>query len=189
MDKIIVIDDFFSEDIIKQIEIKVNGLSWKCDCYSRPYQNRNISFSIWCVQLYEDTFFSNYLNNIIVNKIKKPLQLSRIMAISQPFGYDICYHTDHSIKNQLIFDNGQDIDSDEYTFCLYLNYDIEDDSDGNINFKIPNEKYIISVEPIFNRGVFFPAYYLHSPRSFERSYSNSRICITWKYSECNKILI
>lgn len=182
MDKIIIIDHFFSEDIIEELLKKINDFSWVCECYSRPYQDRNIALSVWCVQLVNDFFFSNYLNNIIIDKIKKPLVLRRIMAISQPFGYDICYHTDHSVKNKLIYNNGQDPDSDEYTFCLYLNYNITDDSDGNINFKIPNEKYIISVEPIFNRGIFFPAYYLHSPRSFERSYPNSRICITWKYS-------
>jgi hypothetical protein len=182
MDKIIIIDDFFSEDIIKELTFKINKFSWNCECYSRPYQDRNISYSIWCVQLYDDIFFSNYLNAIIINKIKKPLVLSRVMAIAQPFGYDICYHTDHSKKNKLLYDNGQDVDSNEYTFCLYLNYNNTDECGGNINFKIPNEKYIISIEPIFNRGIFFPAYLLHSPRSFDRSYLNPRLCVTWKYS-------
>jgi hypothetical protein len=189
MEKISVIDNFFSNEIIEDIKNKIQyEYKWYCHCYSREYQNRLISEGYWTINLFDNFFFSEFLNKIIKEKLmNNNLILHRLLAVSQTFGQDICYHVDDYAKNnKFLYENGQDFNSNQFTFCLYINDYSPNDLNGNIQFKIPNEKYIISVEPLCNRAIFFPAYYFHSPLSCN-NIINHRICITWKYYDPSKI--
>jgi hypothetical protein len=58
-----------------------------------------------------------------------------------------------------------------------------EESDGSIYFKIPNMKHIICIEPLNNRGILFPGYYIHKPTGYNRVNNNLRISITWKFQD------
>ena len=62
------------------------------------------------------------------------------------------------------------------TFCYYIN--TENAEFGHLYIKLPNEKKIISIEPVTNRGVFFPATYIHRGSSYETN--DVRTCVAWK---------
>ena len=178
MDKIQVIDKFFDDYIVNEIKHKIKNSQWECDCIDRESENREISFAYWFIKLDSDTFFNKKLLEIIENKLKLKLKMLRIIAVSQMYGQNICYHTDNTPIHKFLDGNGQDFHTNDVTICLYINDDIDDEINGNIYFKIPNEKYIISVEPITNRCICFPGYLLHAPKAFTTG--KQRICITWK---------
>jgi hypothetical protein len=185
MEKLInVIDKFFNEEIFEKICEIIKDLNWECGCSTRDNQDRYSAYSYWSHCLTNNDFFSITLKNEIEKKFNRMFKVIRINALCQTFGHDATYHTDHSSKNKLLFNDGQDFNSFEVTFCLYLNFFNDENietTDGNIYFKVPNEKYILCSEPINNRGVLFPAYVIHKPISYNRSNKERRICITWKF--------
>ena len=93
---------------------------------------------------------------------------------SQTIGQDGSYHID---------DNGDN----KFTVCLYLsNIDADhfQNISGDLFIKIPNEKVIVSIEPIDNRLIFFPSTYLHKGMAFNCLTSDiKRLCIAWKLEE------
>jgi hypothetical protein len=132
-------------------------------------------------------FFSNDVNNSlfdnIVRKIEtevsKKLKIIRYYVTNQTFGKNGSYHYDNMSKNT-------------YTFCLYFttisNKDLETIG-GNFYIKIPNEKFILSVETNNNRGIFFPSQYIHNGMSYNRYTRDiKRLCCVWHLEEVVKLL-
>ena len=117
-----------------------------------------------------ETFFIETLFEKIQRKINHKLKMNRHYMHIQLFGQDGSYHID-------------DNDVDAFTFCIYLT-DIDDNniekSSGDFLIKIPNEKYITCIETKNNRGIFFPANWMHKGMAYNNKYSNMRLCITWK---------
>ena len=182
MNKIKVIDNFFTEDDNIKIKDIIND-KWKCNCIHNNNINRSISTAYFCINLTNESFFSDELKNIIDNKLNFIYDIIRIMAISQNIYQNCGYHTDHKILNNLTYDNGQDINNNEVTFCYYLNTPNEE-NEGSIYFKENNHIYSIPTKK--GRGIFFPAYMLHSPMAYTNDL-NLRICITWKMYYKNNI--
>ena len=123
-------------------------------------------------ELMDNDFFSIYLKNKIEEKVNKKMVLNRIYAVSQTFGQDSNYHTDN-------------IEDGKYTFCLYLT-PVESIinngcSEGNFFIKIPNQKYIICIEPNINRCISFPSNYIHKGTGYDKCNCNLRICVAWKF--------
>jgi len=171
MDKIIVIDDFLEKDELqKAIEI-IKNIRWEFGHKSNSSKSYETPF--WSSSLNENTFFTDYVFNIIQKTFNKKLKINRVYANGQTFGQDGAYHTD---------------DNDEtcYTFVLYLHEIDEADVElagGHIYFKIPDLKYKICYEPLLNRGIFFPSYYIHKACSFSRYIMNLRTCVSFKLKE------
>jgi hypothetical protein len=111
--------------------------------------------------------------------VGKPLKLGRVMAVAQTFGQDSSFHVDHKAFTKVTHPpDGQDFESKEVTFCLYVNLEEDGVEDGCIYFKVPKEKHLVAIEPLHNRGLYFPAYLLHKPTAFFSS--KLRVCVTWK---------
>jgi len=183
MNKIQIYDDFFSEKIVNKIKETINGNNWKCICMERPDNDRYLPYAYWNINLLEDKFFSSELRKKIESNFKKniKLELDRLIVLSQLYGQDCTYHTDHESKSLLDYENGQCFDNKDITFCYYLNDNDSEITGGNLYFKIPEEKYIMCVEPKNNRGIYFPAYMLHKTTCFNKTNINRRICITFKF--------
>ena len=89
------------------------------------------------------------------------------------------------VQVQTYFKNGNyhidDPKSDRYTCCIYLT-DVSDDDleivGGNFYIKIPNEKYIMSIETSNNKAILFPSNYFHNGMAYNR-YTNhiKRTCV------------
>ena len=181
IDNIQIIDDFFTPEIFEKINNYMNTEQWICHCITRKDQDRLGDYAYWNITPFYDEFFSITLKNIIEQKLNRRLQTYRIVALSQTFGQDGTFHTDHECLNNIDFKNRQNFDTNNVTFCFYFNNEIVEESGGNIYFKIPNEKYLICAEPLKNRGIFFPAYLLHKPTAFNLTNKFQRFCITWKF--------
>jgi hypothetical protein len=169
MDKIIIFDNFLDENTINLLIEIINKKTWTFGHKS----NENDSFStpFFYMDLINEKFALLYIKDKIEEKLSKKITLKRCYANGQTFGQDGSYHID-------------DPDEKAFTFCLYINkinkIEIEI-AGGNFNIKIPNEKFIISIEPLFNRGILFPSNYFHKGHSFSRYVNELRISVVWKF--------
>ena len=171
MENIIIEDDFLKEDDLEILKSIINSKQWTYGHTSSGRELVNTPF--WFIDLKEELFFAEYIKDLIEEKFNKKFKLNRVYANGQTYGQNGSYHVD-------------DTDPNSYTFCLYLHKlqknEIET-AGGQLNVKIPNEQYSISIEPILNRGVLFPSNYYHKGYAFSRYVTDMRICIAWKLKE------
>jgi hypothetical protein len=174
IDNIIVCDNFLTEEEIKiGTEIIKNG-QWKYGHYSLGKNLYEDDF--WSMDLIDNEFFSKKILEIIEKHFSKKFELHRVYANAHTFGQDGHFHTDSEIDGN-------------YTFCLYfskINEEYVEPAGGYLYFKIPNEKYKIGFEPLFNRGIFFPSAYIHKGTSYTRYVMDMRICVAWKLKLINE---
>uniref|UniRef100_A0A6C0ETW8 Fe2OG dioxygenase domain-containing protein n=1 Tax=viral metagenome TaxID=1070528 RepID=A0A6C0ETW8_9ZZZZ len=166
-EEIKIIDNFFSDNVLKEIVDYFKTIDWKCQCIKDI--NTNLysgDTAYWRIELMENAFFNSYLNNIIEKYFNKNMKLNRLYVVGQMYGQDSNFHIDDKEPNT-------------YTFCFYIN-DIIDD-DGSFFIRIPDKKTILNIEPIMNRSVIFPSNYIHKGSGFNRFSDKLRICIAWKY--------
>jgi len=168
-EKVKIIENFFTQDILDKIVKYFDCIGWNCQCE----KDRNVSTNsgdspYWRIELENVDFFSIYLRDIIEKWFGEEMNLNRIYVVGQTFGQDSLFHED-------------DQTPDTYTFCFYINKHEEIDDDGFFYLKLPNEKYMITVEPVMNRMVIFPSTYRHKGCGFSRGNDNLRICIAWKF--------
>ena len=162
MENIKIFDDFFSDEILIEIKNFIINADWQ-------KQNNEIIMiddgdsPFYRIDLNNNVFYTNFLLKIIEEKINKKIGLDRVYIVGQNcYQYNV-FHTDNELKNKI-------------TFCYYINN--KNVEFGDLYIKLPNEKKIICIEPITNRGVFFPATYIHRGSSYETN--DLRICIAWK---------
>jgi hypothetical protein len=171
MNNISVFENFLTND---ELNIAINIIDtneWKYGHYS--VLNAPGITPFFKMDLNNNEFFSTYLKYEIEKQLSKKFKLITVYAVGQSFGQNGDYHIDSELDNH-------------YTFCLYLTQiqgDLIDLAEGYIHFKIPNKKYIVSYQPIANRGIFFPSNYLHKGCAFSRYVNKMRICIAWKLEE------
>jgi hypothetical protein len=170
MENIHIIENFLTSSELSTAHNIINSSKWE---YGHKSSNVNpLSTPFMIINLIEHPFFSQHLKDKIEITINKKLRLDRVYANGQVFGQNGSFHQDNTIENTL-------------TFCLYLakiEDDMLDDTDGDIMFKIPNNsKFKVSVEPKYNRGVYFPSYYYHKGNAFSRYVQTLRICVAWKF--------
>ena len=173
MEEIVIKDDFLNKDELNTALSIINKNNWSFGNYSIQQNNYEIPF--WSIDLMENEFLSIYVKEIIEKTFSKKFKLDRLYANGQTYGQDGIYHKDS-------FQEGS------YTFVLYLT-NIADEfiemAGGNILFKLPDYKYNICYEPVYNRGILFPSNYLHKSTSFTRFIIDLRISIAWKFIECS----
>lgn len=171
MEEIILKDNFLNNDELNTALSIINKNNWSFGNFSKKIHNYEIPF--WSIDLMEVDFFSIYVKEIIEKTFSKKFKLNRLYANGQTYGQEGVYHIDSIIE-------------DSYTFVLYLT-NISDEyievAGGNILFKLPDYKYNISYEPVYNRGILFPSNYLHKSTSFTRFIMDLRISVAWKLVE------
>lgn len=188
-EEIKIIEDFFSNEILEKILDYFKDFKWKCQCQKdENTSNYSGDKPYWRIELEEDIFFNSFLKNIIekyfINSklnnsntvsveysTKLPFnlyKLNRVYVVGQTYGQDSVFHIDDDQPNT-------------YTFCYYINENSHIQGDGLFHLKVPNEKYIITIEPLMNRAVIFPSGYRHKGCGLSRFNENFRICIAWKF--------
>jgi hypothetical protein len=170
MDKIIVYDNFLNTD---ELDIALKIIKDKPWNFGHESTGAMVETPFWSMNLMSEDFFSSTIKTVIEKTFSKKLNLIRVYANGQTFGQDGGYHQDHN-------------DEHAYTFCLYLTdmkNEFLDTACGYITFKLPNEKYNLCYEPVFNRGLFFPSNMFHKSHSFCRYVMDLRICVAWKFVE------
>ena len=171
MEEIIVKDNFLTNDELNTAITIIRKNNWKFGQTSKNIYNYEIPF--WSMELIEDIFFSKYVKEVIEKTFSKKFNIERLYANGQTYGQDGIYHTDSNNSNS-------------YTFVLYLtniSYEYIEMAGGNIIFKLPDYKYNLSYEPIYNRGILFPSNYPHKSTSFSRFIVDLRISVAWKLIE------
>ena len=171
IDNIYVFDNFLSQSEIKKANEIIKTKNWCWGHESNGTERYETPF--WSTTLMDEDFFTKEIKEIIEKQVFKKLELDRVYANGSTFGQDGAFHTDTEEENC-------------YTFVLYLcniskNY-IET-AGGHIVFKLPDLKYKIAYEPIYNRGIFFPSNYIHRSTSFCRYVMDLRISVAWKLRE------
>ena len=173
MDKIVVIDNFLEKNELQTAVEIVKNLRWSFGHVSNGKNSNETPF--WMSSLIDEPFFVDYVFNLIQKTFNKKFSIERVYANGQSFGQDGTYHIDCDIDNEKY-----------YTFVLYLTDIHESDVEvagGHIYFKLPNLKYKICYEPIFNRGILFPSTYIHKACSFSRYIMSLRTSVAFKLKE------
>jgi hypothetical protein len=143
-----------------------NVMLWKCQCLHSSNTSIHNDVPFWRRDLSNEFLFSVELKNIIIHKLQKKFSVLRVYTVSQTYSQDGMYHMDD--------------DADEaYTGIIYINDNYDESSDGHFYIKTP-ENTILSIEPIFNRFILFPATYRHKGAGYSRFDNNLRICIARK---------
>jgi hypothetical protein len=178
MEEIQIFNDFLDPaeiDICKDI---INSHNWG---YGHTSVRSNfLSIPFWNMKLYDNEFLKETIKSKIEKVTNKKFKVILLYANGQTYGQDGSFHQDGDFKEE-------NSNFKKYTFCLYLtDFPIElcDIIGGNFEIKIPNiNDYTISINPIFNRGIFFPSYYFHRGNSFNRFTHELRVSIAWKLEE------
>lgn len=169
MENIKIIDNFLHDDDLYILNNIISSNDWKFGHESVP--DDDISTPFWIMNLNDEIFFSQYIKDKIESEFNRKFNLKRVYANGQTYGQDGSYHIDDHLENTV-------------TFCLYINnMDNIEKIGGNLYIKVPNEKIVFSIEPLYNRGVLFPSTYIHKGVSFNRYTKDMRICIAWKLEE------
>jgi hypothetical protein len=165
LDKIQIIDNFFSQEIIEKIVKYYDKVYWKCNCLIRPNADTMLDKPFWDHELIENYFFRDILKEEIEKYFGKKFKVVRIYSVGQTYEQNSNFHYDSQSPNN-------------YTLCLYINENVLEEDEGYFYVKLP--KYVISVNPLFNRAVFFPSDYIHKGTGTKKDF---RICVAWKLEE------
>lgn len=171
-DQIHIFDNFLTQEEIQRCVDATKRPAWSMSQISHSSPD---STPFWMMALTDDPFFNSHLKSKIETTTNRKFAVQRIYANGQTFGQDGTYHRDSALDNS-------------YTFCLYINGENNiygnDDIGGEFIFKIPenfnNPLSRIMIPTYYNRGIFFPATYLHKGMAFNRYFKGLRISITWK---------
>ena len=167
MENIKIVDNFLDEDDLQILTSIISSKRWK---YGHTSVGRDNDIFFWSINLEKEIFFYEYIKDKIESYFSTKFQLNRVYMNGQTYGQNGSYHIDDPTENA-------------FTFCLYF-HNVEkteiEDSGGHLFIKIPNEKFIFTIEPYYNRAVLFPSNYIHKGCAFDRNIKTIRICITWK---------
>ncbi len=152
-----VFDNFFAEDIRKEIFNLLQRPQWSLTGGS-PFQK------FWHIDgLEKEEYFSEYLFNLIQDKIKRKCMFKRIYANGQTAGQCGTPH----------------IDDGEFTFLYYPNPEWRIDYQGHLMFLKYNEIFkTVSYKP--NRAVLFSAKIKHYADAPNTLFRDIRISLAYK---------
>ena len=173
----IVVDNFLNLNDIHEINRQLDDHRWQ-------YGNRSYETSqnVFWFQHHYDTdknlksrydFIHTVMSEYIKNKVNLKLRLYRVNANAQTYGQDGDYHIDYSPPHNT-----------KYMTCIiYLtptvNKENAADYGGCINFDLNDT--ILSVQPIFNRAVFFNSTIPHQGVSFNRFETKLRVSLAYVF--------
>ena len=189
-DRIQIFDTFLTPEELQTCVDAVKRPEWSFGQISQTIsQPSPISTPFWMMTLTDDPFFSTHLKTKIEAAANRKFSVYHIYANGQTFGQDGTFHQDKL---------DSELDSDKYTFCIYINKQITaetaDDIGGEFVFKIPNHPpndddpfSRIAVLPLYNRGILFPGAYFHKGLAFNRYCKGLRVSIAWKLQEVQDV--
>ena len=160
-----VYDDFFSEEIREEIWNLLGRNKWGC---GGGIKNGSLGNWFWHMENLEDeSYFNDYLYNLISDKLGKKYQIGRIYANGQSAGQSGYPH----------------IDGGDVTFLYYPNPDWKLNWNGHLIFSEDGEEptKIIGYKP--NRAVLFSSNimnYADAPHSY---FPGFRISLAYKFIE------
>lgn len=161
-----IVDDFLPPTILYDAVDFINDSKWSLKVTSTPSSPR----TFWGIDLSEDELFTKTIFEKINESFGMKFELLRVMANGHMQGSDGSYHRD-------------DVDDCTYTFLLYLSdineYNV-DEIGGHTLFRDSNDKKIIAVEPLLNRGVLFDSKLEHRGLSPYRTSDVFRIAVAYK---------
>jgi len=162
-----IIDDFLPPEIVYDAAAFINSSAWNLGVVSDYISQQKI----WGIKdLCKNELFSKTIFEKIKETYGMNFELLRITANGSMQGSDGGYHTDDSIDNT-------------FTFLLYLSdineYNV-DDVGGHTLFRDRNDKKIIAVEPLFNRGILFDSKLEHRGLAPYRTSNVFRMSIAYK---------
>lgn len=173
MDKIKIIENFFTEEQMNKIGDYFDKVEWQCKCDKRPNANLQTDVPFWRHELSDNDLFYNELRRYIQIKFNALYHVKRVYTVAQTYEQNSNYHTD-------------DNDENSFTLCLYINKDIKEEDEGYFYLKVPKKNEIIAINPLFNRVVYFPANYRHKGTG---SKEYLRMCVAWKLELTNNLTI
>jgi hypothetical protein len=165
MNNIVRYDNFFSPKDFMLILEKLNQPKWEYGhgSYRPGHPKRNIPF--WMMHLGDDSFFTEYLLNIIEEKTNQKYELTALYCNGHPFGTSGTFHKDYGN------DQGR-------TFLLYANDSWEQEWDGKTVFEIGDTYHYSEFVP--NSAIIFPGNILHRAEGTSRSFTGLRKTVAWK---------
>ncbi len=173
-----VYDDFFSEEIHKEV--------WDLMC--RPkwnYTGGDEGNLFWHMnRLHEEEYFNNYLYNIILEKLRIPFQgVNRIYANGQTAGQCGTPHTDDGDLTFLYFPNPEwEVNWEGHTTFLNVagpRFMTEGWQDWEFPFDEPYDiSQVVSYKP--NRAILFPSHIAHYSNAPHRLFNGLRVSIAFK---------
>ena len=167
MSDIIQYDDFFSFNVVRKIYSKVEESKWRfghgshVDKYNRP---QGIPF--WRMDLLEDSYFSDYLLNIIKEKTQQDYELYDVYANGHTFGTQGDFHVDW-------------YDESERTFLYYANDNWRPEYLGKTIFDLGGDEHYYYL-PKGNSAVMFNGMIPHMSEGCSRAFTGLRVTIAWK---------
>ncbi len=160
-----VYDNFFSEEIREEIWNLLIRPKWT------PLGGGNSINSTWHMNgLEKESYFNDYLYNIICDKLEKRYEVKRIYANGQSSGQTGNPHTDDG----------------DFTFLYYPNPKWELDWNGHLIFSEDQKEptRIIGYKP--NRAILFPAKIMHYADAPHHYFTGFRISLAYKFVESNE---
>ena len=161
MTELKIIDNFFSENIRKEIyDLLRYGSNWS---FTGGREDRRL----WHVdRLEEDIFFNTYLFNIICDELDKDFSIKRIYANGQT-------------ANQC---GNPHYDDGDMTFIYYPNPDWKLEDQGHLIFLKSDDEVSNVVTYKSNRAILFPSSIKHYSDAPHRLFSGLRISLAYKLS-------
>ena len=161
MTELKIIDNFFSENIRKEIyDLLRYGSNWS---FTGGREDRRL----WHVdRLEEDIFFNTYLFNIICDELNKDFSIKRIYANGQT-------------ANQC---GNPHYDDGDMTFIYYPNPDWKLEDQGHLIFLKSDDEVSNVVTYKSNRAILFPSSIKHYSDAPHRLFSGLRISLAYKLS-------
>ena len=159
-----VYDDFFSEEIREEIWNLLLRPKWIPD-------GGNSNNWFWHMNdLEQESYFNDYLYNIICDKLEKRYEVKRIYANGQSSGQTGNPHTDDG----------------DFTFLYYPNPKWELDWNGHLIFSEDQKEptRIIGYKP--NRAILFPSKIMHYADAPHHYFTGFRISLAYKFVESNE---
>ena len=167
MENIHIVDEFFGPEELHNVQCFVKSKDWK---FGHTSGERETIVNRFHSTTISNDYFEVFIKKKIEQLYKIKVKVNRNYMHIQSFGQDGGYHID---------DEGLD----KLTFCVYItDIDVEsmDTAGGEFLIKLPDEKGVICIDTLMNRGVIFPSYYLHKGMAYNRLFGQNRLCITWK---------
>ena len=150
------------QDCWKIIEY-LNRPQWAFGHGSTNYESDT---PFWVMNLNNETFFTDYLLNIIQEKTKEKFSLERVYANGHMFGTQGQPHQDS-------------LESNARTFLFYANDNWSIDWSGKTVFLLNKSEQHYEL-PTPNKGVIFPGRMFHYAEQTTRKFTGLRITVAWK---------